>query len=275
MKVFYFLCLLTFICGQTHSSIPFLTHSVSAERSAQAGASGSFGTNFSFEFNPAFLNDARLMLNQQSWADGIRFYGAAGSFKLGMLSVGLFTKYHSVDGIELRGETPSIENKGEFSNYTAITGISVSLQVMEKLTLGTTYKYSKDKLWVYERNVSLYDLGFLYQFSNNFAVYGALNNIESVKESTEYATVGARGVLSFISAGFEVQKFDKLYSYHLFLNKEINRFITLSGGYISGRKDRSWSVGLKLSLNAFNLVFSYLPHTYLADYKSIQFGVEL
>ena len=180
MKIL-FLCLfvVSFLFSQAKSGLPFLTHSTSAKRVSQGFAHGSFDQFFPAEFNPAFLGLAdnnSVSINQQTWLTDISFLGIGSIFSVGNMKFSGNVKYHSIDDISLMSDIATQERLGSFSNYTAIASLSTSIELVENLHIGISYKILREKLYLNMVSGSSYDFGMLFT-TDIIDIYSSYENL--------------------------------------------------------------------------------------------------
>ncbi len=162
--------------GQTAAN--FLQIGAGADAAGMGGAYSSVARGASAAFwNPARIvssGASEISLSHFMWYQGIKLeHGAAALMLSPSLALGAsvtFLDYGTIDAYDVNGNSI-----GEVSSYDMQGGLSLSLALNEKLSIGVTGKYIGEKLADLTASTFACDLGLSYQSSHFSLSVAAVN----------------------------------------------------------------------------------------------------
>jgi hypothetical protein len=259
-----------------NTGLAFLKYGFGARNIAMGDAGTSLSTDVtSLFYNPAGLAinpGSEIMVMHNAWIQDIRSEILGARTLLFGIPVAVGFNVTTIPGIEVR------TNPGDplttFSANDFFGSFSAAYKIMDNLSIGASYKYLYEAIYVDESTGWGVDLGATYLTSiKGLNISAAIKNIgkmkalrsESIKLPTEIR-VGPSYSFSpaekfDITGAAEFQKYTPDSDSHLNFGAEVlyDKLIALRVGYQSGYDSKSISAGLGLMWGNLSFDYAYAP----------------
>lgn len=240
-------------------------------------------------YNPSLLavnNKTQLSFTHNSLFQDMNSEMFAGSFSALGLPIAIGINTTSIADIEIRTKPGEAESK--FSARYFASSISTAFKIVEKISIGATYKYLYENIFSDDASGYGVDFGVSYQSTIAGLTFGAsIRNLGSMKElrsastklptdfrlGTSYEFSLRESKLDFTAlAGF--QKYTAQDDSHLHFGGEAvyDGMFALRLGFVTGYDSKNISLGFGVHWNGINLDFTHVPVKYgLGDSHIISF----
>jgi hypothetical protein len=270
-------CLTSFPQSAGSSGLSFLKFGFGARNIAMADAGSAVSNDVtSLYYNPANLagvEDSEVMFMHNEWIQDIRSEVFGIRSAIFGLPVALGFNVTSISDIEVRQRPGDPETTFDANYFSG--SISTGFFITEQISLGASFKYLYEGLYVDEANGWGLDFGLTYRtpFSGliatavirNVGSMNALRNDET-KLPTEFRIGSAynfdlTGTDFNLIATAEFQKIARDDDPHFHFGGEItyDRIIALRAGYQSGYESRGFTGGLGLAWGKLNFDYAFVP----------------
>jgi hypothetical protein len=243
-------------------------------------------------YNPAGLAEANktsIVVMHKEWIQDVRteFLGVNIPFEDFAIGIGINTT--NTGNIELR--TQPGPSEGTFSSHDFAGGISIARKITPELSVGASFKFLYEKIFVDEAAGIGFDVGALYKspveglrfavVGSNFGSMGSLRS-ESIQLPSLLRLGGAYVhdvdmLHSTLTAGADFVKVFREDNTHLHTGLEVNYQETIAFriGYLFGYETRGLTAGVGLRRNIFRLDYAFSPQSEdLNNGHTLSVGVE-
>ncbi len=231
-------------------------------------------------WNPAGLVSAQsgVSLAHSRWLEDVRSEFIATRFSGFGGALALSLQVQTVDGIMVRGETPSDEPLATLSVYDLAFGLSYARALAENLDVGVTVKMLNERILTRTASGYAVDFGVRYRLPafEKLRLAASVHNLGSMSALRE-ENIALPALLRLGAALPEAYRRNDV---AINLNVAVNRYFQenlsfaagvevaakeqyfLRLGYQTGRDSQSISAGLGLYAGRYQLDYAYVPFAY-------------
>jgi hypothetical protein len=263
--------------GET--GLSFLKLGVGARSVGMGEAHAAVATDASATYyNPGGLAEAEktnILAMHKEWIQDVRTEFLGVNIPLEEFALGLSINTTSVGDIQLRTQPGPPE--GTFSSHDFAGGLSIARRVIPELSLGVTFKFLYEKIFVDEASGYGVDIGALYKspveglrfaaVASNVGSMGSLKT-EDIRLPT-LLRIGSAYVHdvdalhSTLTVGADFLKVFRDSNAHLHTGVELNyqELVSFRLGYLTGYEARAFTAGLGLHRGIFTLDYGFSPQS--------------
>ncbi|MCX7983296.1 MAG: hypothetical protein N3A63_00080 [Bacteroidetes bacterium] len=209
-----------------------------------------------------------ILLSIHEWMVGTTLY------TIGVLTP---TRFGTIAVVSWNLSTPNIEyrlrpgpSEGSFTYRTSFYSLIYAKSILENLSIGLSWKYITNKIFVTEKDGYSFDIGFHYTitpliFSLSFLNAGEFGNSEKLPTSI-ITGCSYDYYFSTITTTLFCALSSELHNHYIrgHVGAEVNYINTLFArfGYVSGFDSHNLSFGVGLHIGFVKVDYSYIPFRY-------------
>jgi hypothetical protein len=263
--------------GET--GLSFLKLGVGARSVGMGEAHAAVATDASATYyNPGGLAEAEktsILAMHKEWIQGVRTEFLGVNIPFEEFAFGISINTTSVSDIQLRTQPGPPE--GTFSSHDFAGSLSIARRVIPDLSLGVSFKFLYEKIFVDEASGYGVDIGALY-----------VSPIEGLRFAAVASNIGSMGSLktedirlpsllrigsayvhdvdalhSTVTLGADILKVFREDNTHLHAGVEVNyqELVSFRAGYLTGYETRAFTAGLGLQRGIFRLDYGFSPQS--------------
>jgi len=277
--------------GQT--GLSFLKLGVGARSVGMGEAHAAIGTDASATYyNPGALAEApktNILVMHKEWIQDVRTEFLGVNVPMEQFAVGIGINTTNTGDIELR--TRPGPSEGTFSGHEFAGSISIARKITSELSVGASFKFLYEKIFVDEASGVGFDVCALYASpveGLRFAVvgsnFGSMGSLRSEKiQLPSLIRIGSAYIhdvdmlRSTMTLGADLVKVFHEDNAHVHTGLELNYQETIAFriGYLFGYESRGLTAGVGLRRNIFRLDYAFSPQSEdLNNGHTISVGVE-
>jgi hypothetical protein len=263
--------------GET--GLSFLKLGVGARSVGMGEAHAAIATDASATYyNPSGLAEAEktsILAMHKEWIQDVRTEFLGVNIPLEDFALGLSINTTSVSDIQLRTQPGPPE--GTFSSHDFAGGLSIARRVIPELSLGVSFKFLYEKIFVDETSGYGVDIGALYKppieglrfaaVASNVGSMGSLKaeniRLPSLLRIGSAYVHDVDALHSTLTLGADFLKVFRDSNAHLHTGVELNyeELVSFRLGYLTGYETRAFTAGVGLHRGIFRLDYGFSPQS--------------
>jgi hypothetical protein len=263
--------------GET--GLSFLKLGVGARSVGMGEAHAAVATDASATYyNPAGLAGAErtsILAMHKEWIQDVRTEFLGVNIPFEEFALGLSINTTSVSDIQLRTQPGPPE--GTFSSHDFAGSLSIARRVIPDMSLGVSFKFLYEKIFVDEASGYGVDIGALYKspveglrfavVASNIGSMGSLKTedirLPSLLRIGSAYVHDVDALHSTVTLGADILKVFREDNAHLHTGVEMNyqELVSFRAGYLTGYETRTFTAGLGVQRGIFKLDYGFSPQS--------------